>query len=383
MTYLGVELERASALAVDLRLVANRADVIADDVSWARAIADVVVPVDGLLEQIRTDCLASAARIERAVQFVQSYRLPPVWTGWGPSGAGHAPTVRQSHRGEQMVPWSPAPARWNAASDTPWNQVHQQSSHNSYVSSLGVDGLYDLGVRSFELDIHRGAPTDFTPRASLLWDLAVDHVTHGGGRPDDWWVYHSSFDPHSEYDSLGQGLAEIAKLPATDPLTVFIDIKDAFSDTYGPALLDRLLLDAFGERLFTPANALATAPGADTLHAAVVQAGWPTLAELNTRVIVVLTGRVDGYHDDAPRAFVAGAPIFGTTNDGGVAHLPDPSVVFYNAHHRSLTAAEIAAVTATGSIIRTYGHDDCADQVAVHSNYLAVDITNGADSCAT
>lgn len=350
MGYLGIDRQAARNLAATLRLTAGKVDEVLHHVVLARTVADLAVPVDGMLHQIYADCRQSAAQIDRSLSLLDGYMLALPW--WDPTALSAS-----AHR------WP----RWNAASNVPWNHVQQDSSHNTYAVSGGVAELYRAGVRSFELDIHRGVATDFGPLSTRPWSVAIDHVTHGGGSEEDWQVYHSSVDPDSEYDTLRDGLSAVAALPEDDPLTLFIDVKDDFGGPHTSEQLDELLVEAFDDRLYLPAD-----------HAR--RSAWPTVGELTGRVIVVLTGSVARYDSEHPAAFVASPPAF-VEIDGVTHHVPEPGRVFYNMHERFLSRAELDALVATGSIVRTYGHRDCGADERPHSHYRASDISPNTPHC--
>jgi len=256
----------------------------------------------------------------------------------------------------------------DAAPSTPWNQVEQLASHNSYKHPGAIADLYARGIRTFELDAHRGDPTELptVDEVSVSWlgRVALDGIDHESDRVDDWRVYHHSLDAASAYPWLSDGLAAIAALPPTDPVTVFIDVKDRFGDAQNPAALDELLSSHLGPRLYTPRDMLSRSPGATTLRAAVQQAGWPTVGELRGRVIVVLTDETEQYgtRPSNHAAFIAERPRPDRTSD--------PNVVFHNASADRITAAEIDQIRRAGGVVRVWNGG--AD--GSNANYLAVDV---------
>lgn len=376
MAYYGIDLERAQDLANALRRV--RADVapIEQLILDGELLADLPTGCGAELERIGDDAGRSASEIDVALAIVEGFRLRL---------SGFAAAMVHRHTGTSAGAIAP---RWDAEADRPWNEVHQVASHNTYRVPGGIAALHRLGVRSFELDIHRGAPTRIL-RHVAPWSgvqtivaIAADAVDHGPGRPGDWRVYHDSTSAASEYGHLSDGLIALASVRDTEPLTVFVDNKDGFGGDHSGEAFDALLEQVFGARLFGPAELRARAPRAETLHDAVEQAGWPTVAELDGRVIVVLTDEIGGYDRRDGRAFVAPRPTF-AEGEGGALHLPEHDAVFYNADARRMGSAELAAVQATGSVIRTYFGPRCGDGPAIaEPNYRAVDVLPGRTQCA-
>lgn len=419
MGYLGIDTVGSRRLAIGLANLRPALAAAGALVTEAELLADLDSGVIGLLDEIDRSLAAISATITRAVDEAEGFRLPVSWTGPpfpapspkpGPAtgrpvvgsglasaGPGSVPTptptptpfpvVAAGTRPEPPAA-RPASPRWNATPSTPWNQVHQEASHNSYEVTGGIAALHRHGVRSFELDIHRGAPTDLWPGPAPSWmallgpavlgpalSIWLDARSHGGGRPDDWQVYHHSADPGSEYEYLSDGLRAIAELESSDPVTVFVDNKDRFGGTHDSEQLDRLLVAALGAKLFTPGDLLDRAPHAGSLQQAVDRAGWPTADELEGRVLVVLTAEVEGYERDGAIAFVAANPVFATDASGERVHVASPNVVFYNESAAALDQHEIAAVQGGGNVLRTYGAsvDGCPGEPA--PNYRAVDHT--------
>ena len=178
----------------------------------------------------------------------------------------------------------------------------------------------------------------------------------------------------------------MATLDTSDPLTIFVDNKDQFGDAHTARQFDLVLDRQLGERLYAPAELLSRAPQARTLSEAVQLAGWPTVAELNGRVMVVLTDNLDGYNSMSSRAFIAPAPVLqGSTDD--IIHMSDPDVVFYNANGHRVDSADIEAVQSGNSVIRTYFNPRCASATTEPSltapNYRAVDVEPGDLGCSS
>ncbi len=375
MVYYRIDRVAARRLTASLRDVERQSESIQQLIAEAELLADLATATRLPLDQIAADARTSADQIDAALRIVDGFRV----------------------RLHAVFALSPAPdptqlaPLWDAAPQRRWNQVHQVASHNSYLVPGGVDALFAGGVRSFELDIHRGAPTDFarfpipgTGPATLV-AIAADHLTHDGGRPDDWRVYHSSADSTSEYEYLSDGLAAIVVLDTTDPLTIFVDNKDPFAASHNGPAFDRLLEATLGDRLYGPAELIARAPGAHTVRQAIDQAGWPTVDELEGRILVVVTAELMGYDSAAGRAFVAPAPTF-AADSHAVTHVPQDDAIFYNANALTHGSAELIAVQGTGSIVRTYFGPRCEPPMgaaAARANYRATDLSPGEQSCTT
>jgi len=272
--------------------------------------------------------------------------------------------------------------------DTPFNLVQQTSSHNSYVPSLHppiTDQFGDFGLHSFELDINRGDPGYEVP------------VFGSENRVDgDWYVHHDSSPISAEWahtvggDShnllLSGGLEEVAGLNNVAPVTLFVDLKgNTFSAETGhtPDDLDALLEAELGDKLFTPQDWIDSVPGATTLEEALELGGWPTVQELEGRVLVVLTGGgsdgqlgeyaggAEGAGDRA--AFIAPKPEFASDTHEWViplegnevdlgpivpgGHVADPAAVFYNTND----SGAIRPVHEAGYVTRLWGLETPGD----------------------
>ena len=293
MGYLGIDIGRARDLAGLFVELGGRVAQIQSLITQAETLGEIPTGASVHLDEIDRTYVGLARAIDTAANRAEAFRFPAWW------------------RSEANVSSYSTPPRWDAASRTAWNDVHQQANHNSYDVDGGISELYQHGLRAFELDIHRGAPTDFLRAAQ--WPTGpfltyLDHRSNGGGAADDWLVYHHSADTESEYRFLSHGLRAVAALQSSDPITVFVDNKDGFGGTHTPARLNELLAEELGATLFTPQDLLERAPGADSLRQAINVAGWPTTRELEGRVIVVLTEDVDGYRIEGASAFVSVEP---------------------------------------------------------------------------
>ena len=423
MAYLGMDIAQAPSLVMALHRTAGEIGSVQQLVVAAQLQADLPTNVALILDDVEGSLRRAAALTTRAATVLDGYRLTisdwaqPVtaiaaavhrlahaYNSVKPAGDDAAATWPEPTRtptpvGPDPEPLPPAQAEpspvgvWSDARPfASWDQVHQAASHNSYAVPGGVTSLAEHGVRVFELDIHRGAPTSFMPSGASdgplapLWPIVRDHLDHAGGRDEDWRVYHFSGDTASEYEFLSHGLAEVAALDSLEPVTVFIDNKDAFDGPHTEALLSHIVDNAFGDRLFGPADVMATAPGARTLQQAVQHAGWPAAIELKGRVMVVVTDHIEIEDRNQSSVFVAPEPVF-EQGSAGPVHIAEPNAIFYNVHARSITDQEIAVVSRTGNLLRTFGNGRC-DWLAVSPgayalpHFLATDIDPGSgESC--
>lgn len=342
MPYLGLDLDRADLLRNELidwsaSVTATRAAVLD-----ACTRADLTCAALVGLDWIAATATGLAADVGRAVARARAFALPPL--------ADAPPDVR---------------AR-------PWNQVRQAASHNTYRHHT-IGSVDRLGGHAPELDVHVGAPTrlddDLVSLNGVAWsdaaELVRDAVSPDEMLRSDWHVYHHSLDPQSTHATLRQALDELAAAPTAGPVTLFLDLKDPLEGDHGPHVLDGVLRDLLGERLFTPADLLARAPDAATLQSAIDRAGWPTVGELDHRVLVVVTDRVEGYRMqpvDRSAAFVAVRP--------SIAALADPDVVVFNDRGTRVSRAELDAIVERDALLRVWGYPSVAAGVA---NYVAVD----------
>ncbi len=229
-----------------------------------------------------------------------------------------------------------------------YDEVAQKSAHNSYQRlEAPIDLLVYHRVRSLELDIHVGKTLQPTQAGS--W-----YVYHQDVLDDETWCTHLD-------DCLDAITAFTHAVPEHEVTTLWIDLKDDWDETHDPAALDAALEAAFGSALVDGAELREGCNGATTVQAAVGPdgCGWPTLASLRGRVLVVLTGGaavLRAYHDDDPehrRALVA--PELDGLGDAEQW----PQTVVFNYPVERLDAA--AGAADAGFITRVWGIAD-ADQ---------------------
>ena len=240
-------------------------------------------------------------------------------------------------------------------SRTPYNEVQFTSSHNSYESDTHggrniSEQFRDNNIHSFELDFHNGNPDGYTSDAYGNLIPLPDWQP-----PGDFCVYHASVDQGTAYPELLTNpentngcvisapiLNEINNLPTNYPVTLFIDMKndpldDLNSDddnTTGTNQMNTLLNNSFGDNLYTPNDLIQKAQQeypnieVNTLAQAVDLVGMPTMADLEGKVIVVLTDKTDTYTNGAnineQSAFVAGKPHIENGN------ITDDNMIFFN-----------------------------------------------------
>lgn len=222
-----------------------------------------------------------------------------------------------------------------------YDEVRQKSAHNSFQRDEAIIDMISVHrVRSLEFDIHVGKSLE-------------DEVA------GDWFVYHTDvIDDDTQCRLLSQCLkivdAAAVAIPEHEVVTLWVDLKDGFGGGHQPADLDARLISAFAERLFTPAELLSGCPGATSVQGAVTECGWPELAGLRGRVLVVLTGGAalaDYVGDDAGMRAAFVAPALAADEFAG-----HPEAAFIN-----LAAGDVAVATAVreaGLVSRVWVLDD-------------------------
>ncbi len=233
--------------------------------------------------------------------------------------------------------------------DLRYNEVRQTSSHNAFQRSEGIyDQVLYWRIRSLEIDLHRGKPF----RNALK---------------NDWYVYHVAWiDPDTSVDRFS-GFLQICKgiqqaVPQHEVITLFLDMKDPFhkraSAPQSAAVLDRLLVDVLGkDHLYRPQDLLAREPGVDSLQEAVAAQGWPKLAELRGRFLIVLTGAASDLATYADAGDANGRVAFLSTNISKAGQVPgEGHIVFYNMNGQNVRFAK--DVHEAGLVSRAYYVDD-------------------------
>jgi len=254
-----------------------------------------------------------------------------------------------------------------------YDEVRAKAVHNAYQRFEGLfDQLVYHRARALELDLHvskSGWPTV----------------------PGDFFVYHDGGDGETSCHRLSDCLDAIASfrrvVPAHEVITLILDLKATLEGpNHGPDDLDARLEVSLGKgALFTPAELVASCPGATTLRGAVTGAcGWPSLDALRGKVVVVLTGGSAcsaggpmGYLGAAAtkrRAFAAAE----VTSDCGVPKLEAKSDVVF-ANMSFALRASAAKAHAAGLVTRVWSANDATawdDLVLADVNLLATDKVN-------
>jgi len=197
--------------------------------------------------------------------------------GAQPSMADTGPGVVSSDpEGETGTPSNsdsgsePADSGGELDSSLPFDEAIFRSSHNSYSGGERgtIEAQLNAGVRQIELDFH---DNDYREHG-----FRVGHGSPGSE------VDHTSPNPSS--DELQEWVNAVAEwsIEHSDhsPLHLLLNIKDDMTDNRSTAdgslaALNRLILDAFGERLFWARNL-----GDD----------WPTINDLRGKIVVGFTG---------------------------------------------------------------------------------------------
>ena len=239
------------------------------------------------------------------------------------------------------------------ARDSLYDEVQQTTIHNAYGLAVPIyDQLRSFGVRSLELDLHRG---------KLLTE----------GVSGDWFVYHFNLPGlnDSVCNRLSDCLDGLTKFhrDASDhgPLTIFLDLKDEFGDLYAPSDLDALLLAHLDRSaIVSPKDLREACPKATTLRDAVRgECRWPSIDALAAKTIFVLTG--GDLCKDSPLTQYLAAPgermAFVGPNLSEDCPFSESreragSVVFYNLEFDRRAA--VPEVHAAGLLTRIYGLDD-------------------------
>lgn len=187
----------------------------------------------------------------------------------------------------------------------PYDCATFKASHNSYDREEAIrdhlewnpEDRHQAGCRGVEFDLRQDSEAT---SAGAVWRWCVKHdgtydMEHPGLR-----------------DYLGQLRRWADEHPGHDPVTVHLELKDAFGDDgIFASKLDEAILDELcggdRERLFTPGGIMDRGGGEDLLESA-RSAGWPTIGELRGRFIVVLTGGDGGAPGRRRAAYAAREP---------------------------------------------------------------------------
>jgi Phosphoinositide phospholipase C, Ca2+-dependent len=173
-----------------------------------------------------------------------------------------------------------------------YNTVFQPTCHNCY--EIGI--AKKMGANTFKevLDQVKNVEIDIFDNPRPIPGNAV---------PGEWFVRHgfpSTFNDNNctgngqGTNNLGACLTDIKQWsdahPGHDPITLFLDKKEAWSSVSEgrrPADLDRLVNNILGAKLYRPASLR----GAHSNPREAARKGaWPTMGQLAGKVIVALTG---------------------------------------------------------------------------------------------
>ncbi len=272
----------------------------------------------------------------------------------------------------------------------PLNRYFQSSVHNAYLTSHSLFDILKGHSTNIELDI-------FDVRDANAWF----NKTYLSG---DWYVRHDSNDPSEnvmclpdgDHDYLSECLDEIMRFhhyyPNHELITLWLDKKQSWQPEHEcqtgvnspcrrPQDLDALLTQKLGHHLFSPRHM--TEPHQTSLREVAQQGHWPTLAELQGKIMVIMTDakyanntNLKGYLDEQRNnavAFVAPKMTFGTLDEPSQLHAHKDDIVFYNldSRHRFL-GPEIFQL---GRISRTWGTNLSDSSSHDYRGYL---IQNGA-----
>ena len=267
--------------------------------------------------------------------------------------------------------------------------VQALGSHNSYhlqpdalfeasqaYSHPPLDEQADLGVRDFELDVHRAEDGSF-------------HVFHLPG-----------VDPDSTCATLTTCL-EVLRLwsdahPCHSPLTLWIEPKDdvdEYAEGYTPlaghvAELDGPIRAVWSHRLFTPDD---LRQAQVDLPAAVAR-GWPLLAELRGMLLVALLDS-DAHRDE----YLQGAPLLEERAMFARADsAADPFAAIFKINDATSAPETVAELVGEGFLVTStvdeVGEDDSANAARLAAtldagpHHLATDfvvVQEGLDYMAT
>ncbi|MCL2725089.1 MAG: Ca2+-dependent phosphoinositide-specific phospholipase C [Polyangiaceae bacterium] len=274
-----------------------------------------------------------------------------------------------------------------------YDEIVQKSAHNAYERFEPLfDQLAWHGLRSIELDIHETKSGELSP--------------HG-----DWFVYHEDVPFLRRTtctmlsDCLGQLAAFHRAVPAHEPITLFIDLKDRLGVRQTAEDLDALLAKVFGRAaIVAPGDLMNRCPDAISLRQAVAASSvdkardrapdtcsFPTMGELRGKFIVAVTGGTACDRASSVNAYAAGAPrdrlafLAPNVDDACAMHAYDerPDIVFVNMPWSDRAYARQARER--GLIARVYGRgvpggldalDDFEMAQRTGAQHLATDMVN-------
>lgn len=238
-----------------------------------------------------------------------------------------------------------------------YNEVHMKNTHNSFQRNEAIEQqiVYDR-IFSLEADISSsgcaGAKTGDFP------------INHSGdcSRSMDYWS-----------DFLRIVNAYSSKNPVHEVITIFVDIHSSMGVSSSD-LFDNIIATQLGSTLFRPQDLLNLEPSANNLQEAVAN-GWPSLAQLRGRVIVVITKNFDGYAPTITSANSRNAFI-AKPNVAASDITADKRFVFFNQDQSKTPTC--SNVHAAGFVCRSYGNEDSTKWASALSNKAHHIATNKA-----
>ncbi|MFN7961467.1 MAG: Ca2+-dependent phosphoinositide-specific phospholipase C [Thermoanaerobaculia bacterium] len=254
-----------------------------------------------------------------------------------------------------------------AGAQLSYQDVQHACVHNLYDKQEQLlDELIKYRIRDFEFDIHPVGDTYCGPNASCP-------------SVPDWFIYHTMGQVGRNLCSLRDALSLLKAfhdaVPAHEVMTVHLELKGwglsrATFNCYSPDALDQLIVDTLGRaNVFTPADLLATTPGATTLFKAVgnpTVAGappsgtWPSVDSLRGKFLFVIHREAEIAHYMSPSPLVRAGFVMretGWQNNADV--VANPNVLFYGEVDSPSRARELKNLF-PGLILRSNEQDDQA-----------------------
>ena len=279
------------------------------------------------------------------------------------------------------------------------NHLYRKASHNSYDTFSSLQSVLDE-TRVIKIDIH-------SHKAGTLI-IPPDQAPIGV-----WYVRHNGSFTSDNNNNCGTGdknfnicLEDVGNWHLShsghDPIIVFIDLKPRGANpTDGPFwrgnhkptdlnnVLETFANDFLGgsNNLYKPDDLKGTF---STTREAAENENWPSLGNLNDKVIFVLTGRnsdLNEYVNDLKQinrqqiAFIAVGPdAFANNSNGyipqGINFTAEQEVVFYNLDDSRLNIAQ-TYTSQRGFIARSYpgtvNANEYGDQIFFKINNIAID----------
>ena len=198
------------------------------------------------------------------------------------------------------------------------DQVYYAQPHNTYQHSSKLTNWLDAGYRTVELDV--------IDRGDWEKEAKGPYVSHGASPGN------ANCSAASD-DRLGNCLDDVVgwldrnTASVSVPILVFVDMKASWDPASAwksdeVAMLDDFVRNYLGNRLFTYRDLLATL-GANPNRTGLKATGWPTLATLKGKIIVVFTG---GHLGDVNARMNSARKILNGQNPAGPVSFLCPDV---------------------------------------------------------